>query len=129
MIIVNAFGACRSAAAKNEAAIARLMHKASKAEGLKPTPARQSNYGNVGYTQEQADQMHRRWLEIAKMIRAYLKDHKGASTVDIRTALGVNRTTASAWMTKMRMNPEMFGITVKVSKDTKRYAYWRTEDL
>ena len=129
MIIVNAFGCCRALAAKNEAAIAQLMHKTSKVEKLESMPARPSRFGDAGYNKNQSDQMHRRWIEIAEMIRAYLKDHKGASTVDIRLALGVNKTTSSAWMTKMRMNQEMFGVTVKVSKETKRYAYWRTEDL
>ena len=128
--MINAFGVCRSIATKHEEMIGQKMLEMAMAE--KPSPAlpqRSSKFGNVGTNEAAAEASLQRWFEIAGMIRDFLKDNPGASTVDIREALGINRSTVSSWTTKMRMNQEQFGITARVVRRTKLYAYWRSEDF
>lgn len=126
--MINAFGVCRSIATRHEAMIAQRMQAEARQLRKPDLPARPSKFGNSGTSPERDAQTHMRWLEIADRIRAFLETKPAATTVDVRDHLGVNTSNACAWMTKMRMNQDLFAIKARWNTRTKRWHYWRAED-
>ena len=130
--MIPAFNVNPTIATQHEEAIGRAMKKLEAANTKSKAPFRQRSHGNeknMGTTKIKHNLMQEEWQRRAVLVRAYLEKHPGAGTTDIATGIGVEMKTMNAWGDKFRGSQKEYGIRHVKSMTTKKYNYWRSEDM
>jgi len=117
-------------ATKHEEAIARLMWKMEAGKKKKPTLHREhGNATNMGSSEKTHEWLKKEWKRRAKMVRAHLKKHPGARTIDIANGIDVKVKTVKYWCNKFRNSDDDYGIGYVRNARNNNFNYWRAEDM
>lgn len=114
--MINAFGMARDIATRHEYAIgmAMLRHEMDRPRVVHAYEERKPR----------KDPHEQTWLERAALVRGVIADNPGCFNLTIRNGLGLKRSVAAAWMTKMRQDGKKHGIRHILDDKTKQYRYW-----
>ena len=128
--MIPAFNVHPSIATQHEDAIAHAMWKMeAHRKDKRRVHGSYGNVKNMGSSKKKYAWQQGEWDRRATLVRAFLKKHPGAHSTDIAKDIGIKAHTIGAWCDKFRNAPKDYGIRYIKSMSSKKYKYWRSEDM